>query len=246
MIHPNIHSSIQMINKLLNDSFTGFKRLTTPTYGESGRCLAIITKNEHNGTVNMPTKATIPPVHEFSSPFIGWSAEEIGRKIVHQSYYCFAVLDERSGQDETVIIGVRIGDEIHTVRADFMSGQLLMQNLAIINIDIWEVKRHADANEGVCRFKEPPPPPAIKKRDYIDGVCRIKEPPPVQSTADIMMASADSKNHQHGKVNEPTPLQCMADLMMESANSKNHGHHNMMASADSKNHHHHQGKAGRI
>ncbi len=118
------------------------------------RRLAIVVT--HDGSPSIPTDATVPPVQNFSPPFVGRSAEDIGKEILHQSYHCFVVLDERSGQDETAVVGQRIGDEIHTVRADFWSAQILMQNLAIVNIDMGEVKRHAETNEGVYRLIDPP------------------------------------------------------------------------------------------
>ncbi|RYP28183.1 hypothetical protein DL767_007331 [Monosporascus sp. MG133] len=140
------------IDKFLNDSLAGFERLVPGNNG--ARCLAIVTA--HNGSPDIPTEVTTPPVQNFSSPFIGRSAEGIGMEILHQSYHCFAVLDERSGRDETVVVGQRIGDEIQTVRADFGSAQLLMQNLAIVNIDMGEAKHHAEADGGVYRLRDPP------------------------------------------------------------------------------------------
>ena len=78
-------------------------------------------------------------------------------EILDQSYHCFAVLDERSDRDETVVVGQRIGDEIQTVRADFGSAQLLIQNLAIANVDMGEAKQHAEADGGVYRLRAPSP-----------------------------------------------------------------------------------------
>ncbi|RYP02086.1 hypothetical protein DL764_005967 [Monosporascus ibericus] len=141
-----------VIDKFLNDSLAGFERLVPGNNG--ARRLAIVTA--HNGSPDIPAKAATPPVQNFSSPFVGRSAEDIGMEILDQSYHCFAVLDERSGRDETVVVGQRIGDEIQTVRADFGSAQLLIQNLAIANVDMGEAKHHAEADGGVYRLKAPP------------------------------------------------------------------------------------------
>ncbi|RYO90655.1 hypothetical protein DL766_002875 [Monosporascus sp. MC13-8B] len=143
---------LQAIDKFLDDSFAGFERLVPGNKGT--RHLAIVTA--HNGSPVIPTEATTPPVENYSSHFVGRSAEDIGMEILHQSYHCFAVLDERSVWDETVVVGQRIGDEIQTVRADFKSAQLLMQNLAIVNVDIGEAKHHAEADRGVYRLRDPP------------------------------------------------------------------------------------------
>ncbi|RYP17060.1 hypothetical protein DL765_004759 [Monosporascus sp. GIB2] len=140
------------IDKFLDDSLTGFERLVPGNKG--ARRLAIVTA--HNGSTDNTAQATTPPVENYSSPFVGRSAEDIGMEILHQSYHCFAVLDERSVWDETVLVGQRIGDEIQTVRADFESAQLLMQNLAIVNVDMEEAKHHAEADGGVYRLRDPP------------------------------------------------------------------------------------------
>lgn len=66
-----------------------------------------------------------------------------------------AVLDERSAQDETVVVGQRIGDDIRTIRADFASAQLLMTNLSIVNIDVAEARSHAEATGGIYKLEYP-------------------------------------------------------------------------------------------
>ena len=76
-------------------------------------------------------------------------------KLLQQSYHCLVVLDERTAQDETVMVVQRIGDEIRTIRADFTSAQLLMTNLVIVNIDMAEAIRHAEATGGVYKLKYP-------------------------------------------------------------------------------------------
>ncbi|OTB03008.1 hypothetical protein M426DRAFT_322235 [Hypoxylon sp. CI-4A] len=141
-----------VIDKFLNDSLAGFERLVPGNNGT--RQVALVTTRD--GAAHVPTEPTAPPVTEFSSPFLGQSPEDIGMEILQQSYHCFAVLDERSSKDETVVVGQRIDDEIQTVRADFGSAVLLMVNLAIINIDMGEAKSHAQANGGVYMLGESP------------------------------------------------------------------------------------------
>lgn len=119
--------------------------------GNNGaRHLAVVTG--HDGSPDIPSGATIPPVQSFSSPFVGRTTQEIGLVVAQQNYHCFAVLDKRSGQDATVVVGQRIDDEIQTVRVDFSSAQLLMQNLAIVNIDMREARHHAEVAGGVYRL----------------------------------------------------------------------------------------------
>ena len=67
-----------------------------------------------------------------------------------------------TGQDETAIVGQRIDDEIHIVRTDFRSAQLLMSNLSIANIAIWEAKEEAQADAGVFKIRVPPQAQDVK------------------------------------------------------------------------------------
>ncbi|KAI0108117.1 hypothetical protein F4814DRAFT_441678 [Daldinia grandis] len=125
-----------VVEKLLYYSNFGGNNLAS----NSNPCLAIITMADE-----MPSRASTPPFQPFISPFLGLSVEDISRQLNGATY--FAILDERSPEDETVILGEHRDGKVETVRVTFYSAQSLLTSLYIGTLGFFEIQ-HIAAKEG--------------------------------------------------------------------------------------------------
>ncbi|KAI0842587.1 hypothetical protein F5Y06DRAFT_130676 [Hypoxylon sp. FL0890] len=129
--------AISTIEKFLNEALAGSNKLAPG----SEPALAIIT-----ATNELPTIASMPPLQPFTSPFIGQSVEEVSRQLNEAAH--FAVLDERSMEDETVALVNRNSDRsVQTARVTFDSAQSLLTALDVATLGFEEI-RHIAASEG--------------------------------------------------------------------------------------------------
>lgn len=124
-------------------------------------CLAIVTADGE-----IPTIASKPPLPPFTSPFIGRSVEELSRQLSGVRH--FAVLDKRSTEDKTAILGSRNPDgSVETVRVTFDAAQSLLTSLDVGSIGFNEIQGIATSSGGVYGMNYEGPKkggPAPRKR----------------------------------------------------------------------------------
>ncbi|KAI2470950.1 hypothetical protein F4781DRAFT_155781 [Annulohypoxylon bovei var. microspora] len=121
---------ISVIERLLSDSLEGSNKLAP---GSEPSLAIVTTANE------VPTTASWPPLPPFTSPFLGQSVEEVSDQFAHITH--FAVLDERSINDETATLVQRgsLGD-VQTARVTFGSVQSVLIALDVATIGFSEIQ----------------------------------------------------------------------------------------------------------
>lgn len=102
---------------------------------------------------DVPSGASKPPLQPFTSPFLGQSIEDISRQLNGATY--FAILDERSAQDETVILGEHRDGKVETVRVTFYSAQSLLTSFYIGTLGFSEIQHIAAKEGGVYKQEKP-------------------------------------------------------------------------------------------
>ncbi|KAI1642461.1 uncharacterized protein F4817DRAFT_352896 [Daldinia loculata] len=135
---------IPVVEKFLRDALAGSNDLAP----NSDPCLAIITMAD-----DVPSGASKPPLQPFTSPFLGQSIEDISRQLNGATY--FAILDERSAQDETVILGEHRDGKVETVRVTFYSAQSLLTSFYIGTLGFSEIQHIAAKEGGVYKQEKP-------------------------------------------------------------------------------------------
>lgn len=104
-------------------------------------------------------KATEPPVDNFPSPFLGMNLVEIGQllqsNVDDSSPICtwlYAVLDERSKSDRSVLLVDSADDKIEIVRVGFETANLQLVTLAVVVISVSELQGPAgETEDGIYR-----------------------------------------------------------------------------------------------
>ncbi|KAI8956481.1 hypothetical protein F5Y11DRAFT_186371 [Daldinia sp. FL1419] len=135
---------VPVLETLLYEALTGSNDLTP----NSDFSLTVMT------SVNqLSTKASKPPLQPFSSPFIGQSVNEISLQLKGATY--FAVLDERSAKDKTVILGEFKDNKVETVRVTFHSAQSLLTALYVGTLGFFEIQSAAAKTDGVYKQVKP-------------------------------------------------------------------------------------------
>ncbi|KAI0844669.1 hypothetical protein F5Y00DRAFT_188735 [Daldinia vernicosa] len=135
---------IPVMEKFLRDALAGSVDLAPG----SDYCLAIITRADE-----VPSGASKPPLQPFASPFLGQSIEDISRQLNGATY--FAILDEQSTPDETVILGEHRDGKVETVRVTFYSAQSLLTSFYIGTLGFFEIQYNAAREGGVYKQEKP-------------------------------------------------------------------------------------------
>ncbi|KAI1088492.1 hypothetical protein F5B19DRAFT_425446 [Rostrohypoxylon terebratum] len=102
-----------------------------------------------DATESHPRVVSSPPLQIRDYPFIGKSTEELARHCTQSQW--FAILDERSERDKTVVI-VEIdanNNTFHTVRTNFAATQFVLCSLYDGPIGIGELQDQAASQGGV-------------------------------------------------------------------------------------------------
>ncbi|KAI1481224.1 hypothetical protein F4774DRAFT_417805 [Daldinia eschscholtzii] len=143
-IYCTAEIAIPVMEKFLRDALAGSNDLVP----NSDPCLAIVTTVDE-----APIEVSNPPLQSFVSPFLGQSLEQISRQLKGSTY--FAVLDERSTEDETVTLGEPRDGKVETVRVSFYSAQSLLTSLYIGTLGFSEIQHIAAKEGGIYKQEKP-------------------------------------------------------------------------------------------
>ncbi|KAI1380613.1 hypothetical protein F4677DRAFT_192890 [Hypoxylon crocopeplum] len=146
-----------VVEKFLSDALAGSNELVP----NSEPALAIVTAVDV-----LPTTASEAPLEPFTSPFLNQSVEEVSRQLNEADL--FAVLDERSTEDETAVLVERKSNgSIETVRVTFDSAQHVLVALDVATLGFTEIQQIAESSGGAYGWNRTKPKkgkPAPRKR----------------------------------------------------------------------------------
>lgn len=138
------------VETFLKDAYTGSEKLVP---GSSPSLVILtITNTSDKDSDALSSSASQPPLHPFTSPFLGQYVEDAAQHSVFHNASFFAVLDERSARDSTALLAARDpSGSVRTVRVTFSEVQRTLISLGIGSIGFAEIQSIAAAqgNEGV-------------------------------------------------------------------------------------------------
>ncbi|USP82862.1 hypothetical protein yc1106_10136 [Curvularia clavata] len=132
-----------VVEMFLRDAYTGSEQLVP---GTSPSLVVLTTSNTSDkGSDALTLSASQPPLQSFTSPFLGQSIEEVALHSVFQNVSFFAVLEERSTRDSTVLLAARNPNgSVDTVRVAFSVVQRTLISLDVGSLGFAEIQSIAD------------------------------------------------------------------------------------------------------
>ncbi|KAK8064659.1 hypothetical protein PG994_007297 [Apiospora phragmitis] len=133
---------IAILNKLLTDARAGSNDLAP-----GSECELAIVEACDDGSSMISDKATIPPLEESFRPYISASTDQAAEPQHVAGASNFAVLDQQSPADETVVLVSRGQDGTvgGTARVTFESIQLVLVSLEMGTIGFSEIQSIAES-----------------------------------------------------------------------------------------------------